>query len=469
MSTAARTAALEARTALRVEAGSNARLALPIVLTQLGTMAMGLVDSAIVGRVGEQALASVSIGHTLSLAIAMPAFGIFLAIEPLASQAAGAGDATRARLAYREGARLAVLMAVPSMLLTWASLALLPLLKVDPTIVPDARAYVFARLPSVLPLFLYIAAKTYQQALLRPRAAVEAAIVANVVHAAVGWLLVFGDPGLTRLGLPTIGLHAMGAAGAGYATTASHVVMTAWLIGLRGRPPKGALDDVATPLSRGVDMAMMRKLLRVGVPIGMQLAAEVGIFSLVGLLMGRLGGRATAAHQIAINLASLSFMGALGIAQATSVRVGLAIGEGRHAGPRRAGFVGIGLGLCAMAGWAILFATMPKVLARAFTPDAGVIDAAAQLLRIAAVFQLADGVQVVSAGALRGAGDTRWPLVANVIVHWGFVLPLAWLLAFHYGLGARGLWYALTAALVLIAAALASRFAWLTKREIRAL
>lgn len=469
MTHAAPTAALGARSALRVEVSAIARLAAPIVLTQLGTMAMGLVDSMIVGRVGEQALASVSIGHTLSLALAMPAFGICMAIEPLASQAAGAGDATRARLAWREGARLTALLSLPVMLLTWASLALLPLLHVEPAVIPEARAYVFARLPSVLPLLLYIAAKTYQQALLRPRAAVEAAIVANVVHAAVGWTLVFGDAGLVRLGLPALGVPALGAAGAGYATTASHVVMVAWLLGPRGRPPAGALDAARAPLPRGFDRVTIGKLLRIGAPIGLQLAAEVGIFSLVGLLMGSLGKRALASHQIAINLASLSFMGALGIAQATSVRVGLAVGERRHGGPRRAGFLGIALGLCAMAGWAMLFAVAPKVLARAFTPEGPVIDAAAQLLRIAAVFQLADGVQVVAAGALRGAGDTRWPLIANVIVHWVLVLPVAWYLAFHLGLGARGLWYALTLGLVVIASALAWRFSRITKREIVAL
>jgi MATE family multidrug resistance protein len=469
MSTAETTAPLGARSALRAEVSSITRLALPIVLTQLGTMAMGLVDSMIVGRVGEQALASVSIGHTVSLAIAMPAFGICMAIEPLASQAAGAGDAMRARLAWREGARLSVMLSLPVMLLTWATLGLLPLLKVDPSIVPDARAYVFARLPSVLPLLLYIAAKTYQQALLRPRAAVEAAVVANVVHVAVGWAFVFGDAGLVRLGLPRLGIPALGAAGAGFATTASHIVMVAWLLGPRGRPPKGALDEARTPLPRGVDRATIGKILRIGTPIGLQLAAEVGIFSLVGLLMGSLGKRAVASHQIAINLASLSFMGALGIAQATSVRVGLAVGEQRHGGPRHAGFVGIALGICAMAGWALLFAFAPALLARAFTPETPVIEAAADLLRIAAVFQLADGTQVVSAGALRGAGDTRWPLVANLIVHWALVFPVAWLLAFRLGYGARGLWYALTLGLVVIAAALAGRFWWITKREIRAL
>ncbi|MBI2390381.1 MAG: MATE family efflux transporter [Deltaproteobacteria bacterium] len=357
------------------------------------------------------------------------------------------------------------------------SLGLLPLLKVDPTTVPDARAYMYARLPSIVPVFVFLAAKTYHQAAGRTRAAVEGVIVANVVHAIAAWVAVFGDAGLQRLGLPALGVPAFGAAGAGIATSMSHAVLAAWMIGPRARVPEGARDALreGERVDPSEQRRIERKLLRLGFPIGLQLAAEVGIFSFVALLMGRIGGRAAAAHQIAINLASLSFMGALGIAQATSVRVGTAIGEGYAEGAeagaarrdaRRAGFVGIALGVSIMAGWALLFAVAPRLLARAFSPDEPVIVVATTLIQIAALFQLADGAQVVAAGALRGAADTRWPLMLNVVVHWGFGLPVGWWLAFHRGWGAVGLWLGLTAGLFVIAASLIARFVILTRRSI---
>jgi len=436
-------------TPLREEVRANLRLALPIVAAQLGTMAMGLVDTAIVGRVGERALAGVALGNTLVFAVAMPALGVFMALEPIAAQALGAGEYARARAGNRAGLRLAVLLSIPVAMIAYASLALLPLLRVDPTAIPDARAYLIARLPSLLPFFVYMSAKTYQQAAGRTRAAVEAVIVANVVHAVVGWFAVHGAP--------SIGLRAFGAAGAGIATSVSSVLLALWML----RAGERSLD-----VERDEQRAIEKKLLRLGLPIGLQLGAEVGIFSLVALLMGRIGGRAAAAHQIAINLASLSFMGALGIAQATSVRVGTAIGSGSTPDARRAGYAGIALGVSIMAFWAILFAIAPSLLARAFTPEQPIIDVAATLIRIAALFQLADGAQVVAAGALRGAADTRWPLALNVVVHWGVGLPIGWALAFRFGVGAPGLWLGLTAGLVVISGSLVARFAILTRRAI---
>jgi multidrug resistance protein, MATE family len=429
---------------IREEISLNLKLALPIVGAQIGTMAMGLVDTAIVGRVGERALAGVALGNTLVMAIVLPAFGVFMALEPIASQAIGAGDLRQAHASERAGMRLAFWLAVPVMLICYVSLGLLPLLKVDPTTIPDARAYLIARLPSILPFFIYIAKKTYEQAAGRTRAALEAVIAANVVHAIAAYLAV---------------LHfGLGARGAAVATSASSVLLAGWMIVRSPRPN--------TEAPRSEVAAIERKLLRLGLPIGLQLGAEVGVFSLVSLLMGRIGGRATAAHQIALNLASFSFMGALGVAQATSVRVGTAIGEGSTERARRAGAVGIALGVGAMAFWAALFATIPSILARVFTPEQPVIEVASMLIRIAALFQLADGAQVVAAGALRGAADTRWPLMLNIVVHWGFGLPIGWFLAFHLARGAPGLWYGLTAGLVVIAISLSARFAILTRESI---
>ncbi|GAC1351447.1 MAG: MATE family efflux transporter [Polyangiales bacterium] len=446
-------------TTIRQEARANLTLALPLIVTQLGTMLMGLVDTAYVGRNSEGALAAVALGNTLVFATTMPAMGIFLAIEPVVSQAIGAREPDRAYAAFRQGMRWAILLSFPSIALAFASLWLLPILHVDRAVIPGTRDYVCARLPGVLPFFVYLAAKNYQQALSRPRKVMEAVLIANVFHAAIGYLAVFGDDGLVHLGFHGVGLRAFGAAGAGITTSISSVVLAGWvLLAQRTHLRHAVSAEVASQLSR--------KLLRLGVPIGAQLSAEVGVFSMVALLMGRLGGRAAAAHQIAISVSSLSFMGALGVAQATAVRVGNAIGERVPRGARRAGGIGITLGVSMMAGWATVFALAPQWVARCFTHEQPVIEAAAQLIRIAAIFQLADGAQAVSAGALRGAGDTRWPLIANVLTHWCIGLPLSCLFAFVLGWGARGLWFGLTVGLGVIALALGFRFWSLTRSEV---
>ena len=205
-------------------------------------------------------------------------------------------------------------------------------------------------------------------------------------------------------------------------------------------------------------------VLRLGLPVGLQLLAEIGVFSLVALLAGRLGTTVLSAHQIAVGLASFTFMGALGVGGATAVRVGHAIGAGRS--PRQSGLVGLGLGAVVMSVGAAVFALIPRPLIGIFTTDAEVIEVGARLLRIAALFALFDGIQAVASGALRGAGDVRFPFLANVAAHWLVGLPIALLLGFGLGMGATGLWWGLTAGLVTISVLLAARFVHLSKRAI---
>jgi MATE family multidrug resistance protein len=208
----------------------------------------------------------------------------------------------------------------------------------------------------------------------------------------------------------------------------------------------------------------MRTTYGVGVPVGLQLLAEMGIFTLVALLSGVLGPEVASAHQVAIALASFTFMGALGVSGATAVCVGHAVGAGTS--PRRAGMMGIGLGMCVMLVGAVVFAAAPRVLVSVFTGDARVIAIGTNLVRIAALFQLFDGVQVVAAGALRGAGDVRFPFVANVIAHWFVGFPVAVVLGFVLHGGAPGLWWGLTSGLVVVSVALAVRFHFVSGRTI---
>jgi MATE family multidrug resistance protein len=215
-------------------------------------------------------------------------------------------------------------------------------------------------------------------------------------------------------------------------------------------------------------VAMVRKLVRVGVPMGLQLLTEAGVFSLVGLLVGRLGPKSSSAHAIALGLASYTFMGALGISSATAVRVGRAIGAQDEGGPRRAGLVGLGLVAVYMGACATGFFVFARPLAGIFTHDAAVLDIAAPLIRIAAAFQMADGIQGVAGGALRGAADTRFASWANVACHWGVGLPLALLLGFTLGHGVEGLWWGLFSGLMVVAVVLTTRFWRLSAGRIEA-
>jgi MATE family multidrug resistance protein len=278
--------------------------------------------------------------------------------------------------------------------------------------------------------------------------------VANGINLVASNLLVRGDAALVAIGLRPRGLPALGALGGGIAFSIATLILVAFVL-LAALRHRTRSPGAPVPLST---------VYKLGIPIGSQLLAEIGIFSLVALLSGVLGAEVASAHQIAIMMASFTFMGALGVSGATAVRVGHAIGGGRN--PRRPGGLGIALGAAGMILGAVVFAAFPRALVSIFTSDERVIAIGIDLVRIAAVFQLFDGVQAVAAGALRGAGDVRFPFVANVVAHWLVGFPVALVLGFVLHGGARGLWWGLTAGLVVVSVALAARFAAVTKRTI---
>lgn len=452
--------------AYREETGKTLRLALPIAFAQVALMSMGLVDAALVGRASQADLAAVSIGNSLVIAMLFPAMGVTMAVEPLAAQAVGAGDADRAWTSFRAGLVACLLLSIPTMLLGALSPLVLGPIGVDPTVIPAARRFVFARLPGMPMWLFFMAAKAFLEARGTTRPLFLAGWFANLVNFATVSVLVFGDRALLRIGLPPVGLPALGSFGAGVGTSISNALLAsiALSVAWRARPPGARLFGG----QRGDLGRTTRKLLVVGVPIGFQVLTEAGAFSAVSLLAGRLGARTAAAHQIALGLASFTFMGALGVSSATAVRVGSTIGAGEAGGPRRAGLVGFGLVAAYMSGCAAVFVSFAHPLARVFTSDPDVVAMAAQLIQVAAAFQIADGIQVVAGGALRGAADTRFASFANVACHWGLGLPLAILFGFTLGRGALGLWWGLSTGLVVVAAVQALRFWSISARRIAA-
>jgi len=438
------------------------RLALPIAGASFGNILLSVADTIIVGRSGETALAAVGLGSAVFFAITVLGFGAMLGLDPLIAQAVGAGEGRRARTLMWQGVWNACFSTVPLVLLVILAIALLGYAGQDPDTLPPTRAFLWGRLPSILPFLVFAVLRSYLQAVGVTRAMVVAVVLANLVNAPLCALLVFGDAALLRIGLPALGVPALGLVGAGLASTFATVVQLVVLV--------LALRRVPTPPGEGsvrrLDFAVARHALYLGAPVGLQMLAEVGIFATASVLMGQLGKTNLAAHQVALQLASTTFMVPLGIGAAASVRVGQAIGRGDVAGTRRAGLVAIGAGACFMALCALLFVVAGEPLTRIFTLDERVVRAAVPLVAIAAFFQLSDGVQAVASGALRGAGDTRWPLLSNLAGHYAIGLPTSIALSFGLGWGAQGLWWGLSAGLTGVALALLLRFVLLTRRAV---
>lgn len=437
---------------LRNEIAKIARLAAPLALAQFGLTTITLVDVAVLGHASADQLGGASIGRAISFAGNALGIGVAASLEPLAAQAVGAREDDVAWNALVASIVGCLLTWVPTSLLSAGATWLLIPGGIDPSLAGPARAFLLPHLPGMLAFSIFLAAKSFLQAHGRTAAVLTASVVVNIINFVICNLLVRGDEALVTVGLPRIGASPHGASGAGIASSVSMTLLATWVFvaAWRARPSRGSSSPV--PLSG----ELTKKVLRLGLPIGFQLLAEIGVFTLVAVLAGRLGSVAASAHQVAIGLASFTFMGALGISGATAVRVGHAIGEQRS--PRRAGLGGIALGAAYMVVTAMMFLIARRPLAAVFSEDPAVIELGAKLLVVGAAFQLFDGVQVVAAGALRGAADVRFAFVANVGAHWLVGLPLALWLGFRAGLGAQGLWIGLLAGLGLVALLLLWRF-----------
>jgi multidrug resistance protein, MATE family len=420
------------------------RLALPIVIVQVGLMAMGVVDSIMVGRISAAALAGVALGNVYFYACAVFGMGTLLALDPIVAQAVGARDEAAVTRALQRGLILSAVLTVPISLLLLTVRPALVLLGQPADVVPIASGYVWREIPGVLPFLAFTVLRQTLQALGRMRAIVIAIVLANLLNVALNWALIYGH----------WGAPALGALGSAWSTTISRFGMTAGLGVLAWR---GLRPHLAPLHPETLATAPLGRMLALGAPIGAQMQLEFGVFGAIGLLMGRLGTVPVAAHQIALNLASLTFMVPLGVSAAGAVLVGRAVGRGDAAEAGRATRAALAFGVGFMGLTALLFLIVPAPLARVYSADGAVIALAASLLPIAGVFQMFDGIQVVSIGALRGLGDTRTPFGMNLVGFWLIGLPVSLLLGFRTPLGPRGLWWGLVVGLVAVAIGLLVR------------
>lgn len=435
---------------VRAELAALVRLAAPLLATGLGHMLLGVVDTAIVGRLGEGPLGAVGLGNNVFFTVSVLGFGWMLALDPLIAQAVGAREPEAARAHVWQGVWVGVLGTLPLTAVVLALAFEIERFGVPAETARDYTPYLVARAPGLFPFMLVAACRSFLQGHEITRPLLLSVVIANVINAPLTWALVFGAGPVP----------AMGAAGAGLASTVATVVQAVVLaaaVRAEWGPHRGW---------RGPHGAAIRRVLRLGTPIGLQLVAEVGSFTIVGVLMSTIGPRALGAHQVALTLISTTFQVALALGAATATRVGHAIGRDAPTETRRSGLTGIAAGGAAMLFGAALLLVVPGPLARIFTDEVGVVRAAVPLLAVAAAFQLFDGVQAVAAGALRGAGDTRWPLASNLVGHYAIGVPLGALLAFGLGWRAVGLWWGLSAGLTAVAIALTARFWILTRGRV---
>lgn len=427
----------------REEMRTLTSLALPIVATNLGTMLIGLVDTLMVGRLSKDALAAATLGNVWINGTMLFAMGVVFGMDPIVSQAHGAGDGERAGRALQRGSVVAVGTGLLLGALWTLTEPFLIGMGQDPLLAREADRYVRVQIPTV-PLFMaFVALRQYLQGrgILRPTLWVI--FGANVLNAVFNAWLIFGGPGVRPLGL----------VGAGIASAGTRAVMFVALLALARR--LRLFDGAWTPWNRrSFSLAGLREVLRYGFPVGVQFSLEIWAFAAATLMAGRLGTVAVAAHAIVLNMASLSFMVPMGISFAAVTRVGNLLGGDHRSAAQRSAWIAFGMGAAVMGLAGILFAALREFLPTLYTPEPEVVAAAAAILPIAAAFQVFDGVQVVGAGILRGMGATLPAACFNLVGYWVLALPLAWWMAFPQGQALSGVWWGLALGLAIVAVSL---------------
>lgn len=414
------------------------RLAFPVVVAEVGWMFMGVVDTLMVGPLGPSAIAAVSIGNAAYDPLACAAMGLLLGLDTLVSQSFGARNVRECRRWLWHGLYLGALVAPPVILLLLAAPPVMRAAGVNPAVVGRGTPYLHALIWSLPPLLVYAAFRRYLQGTSIVRPVMFALLSANVVNACGNWLLI----------------DAYGVAGVGWATCGARVYMAAVLASVALGLAPDLVRRVPPP-----DLERVRRLLRLGAPAAAQLLLEIGVFAVATVIVGRLAPEALAAHQIVLSVAATTFMVPLGLSAAAAVAVGQAIGRKDWLAARRAGWLSLAVGAAIMLGTSIVFFAAPGVLVRLFTTDAGVLRIGVPLFYVAAVWQIFDGVQVVATGVLRGTGNTRTPMLANLVAHWAIGLPVGYTLCFAYDLGAPGLWMGLSLGLIGVALLLLAAWA----------
>ena len=443
----------------RQEFAGLVTLAVPLVLAHLAQNTVSFVDTVMAGQIGNDAIAGIALGSTTWYLLTFILSGVLLGLNPIVSQANGSGDNEKIACALRQSLLLCLIMVVPAVALFWCSDSFFAMLDQPPEVSAQSTAYLRAISWGLLPAFGYMALRATLEGLSDTRPILMTSVVCVALNVLANYTLMFGHFGFPRLEL----------VGAGYAS--AFVMMCAFLMLLiyfiRTYP------ELLKASNAGLfDGPMMAEVLKIGVPVGLTIGFEIGMFSAAAFAMGRFGVDELAAHQIVLQTASVTFMIPLGIAIALSVRVGLAVGAGDTDRAKAAGYVGIATAGAVMCVSATAFLVIPGLIIGLYVSfekpeNTNVIRWAFMFFTVAALFQIFDGLQVAASNALRGLKDTRAAMLLTLLAYWGCGATSGWLLAFTFGFGPIGLWYGLTIGLATAALFLILRYRWYFQRERR--
>ncbi len=422
-------------------------LAVPVVLSELGWMAQGVVDTIMVGKLGPVSIGAVALGNAVYYTPSLFGIGLLLGLDTLVAQAYGRKDHDECHRWLAQGVYLACILTLPLMLLVFAASFAFARFGITPAVAVPAAGYLRILNWGTLPLLLYGGTRRYLQGVGQVRVITVTYVLANLLNWGANWVLIYG-----HWGFPALGVN-----GSALSTCIARIGMAVALLAFAWRYERKR----GHPLFRhwaGPQLARLRQLTRIGAPAAGQIVLEVGAWNLATFSAGWLTPVALATHTIALNYASLTYMVPLGVSAAAAVSVGHAVGAGDPARARRAGWLALALGTSFMLTAAVVFLVAPVPLIALYTRDPRVLAVGPSLLGVAAAFQIFDGIQTVSTGALRGLGETRVPMFANLVGYWVLGLPLGFTLCFLLHWGIYGLWIGLTLALVVIAATLLRRW-----------
>lgn len=432
------------------------RLAGPVVFAQVGIMMMGVVDTAMVGRVSPSTIAAVALGHIYWVNLMLPGLGLLLVLDPIVSQAVGAKDSEAIARGIQRGIVLALALSVPCSLLLIPGELFFGFLRQPADVTPIAATFSRWSILGVVPFYLFVVCRQSLQAMANTKPVVVSIVVANIVNVVLNWALIYGHAGLP----------ALGAVGSAISTVLSRWTMLGVIVALGWKELHGAV----MPWRAGsLRLEPLLKMVRVGLPVAFQQWLEVAVFALGAVWIGWFGTVPLAGHEIAINLASITFMVPLGVGSAAAAMVGRAIGRRDLAAAKRDAVAALVVGTSFMAVAAGGFLVFPGAIASAFAADPATVAMAAALIPIAGVFQVFDGLQAVALGVLRGTGDTRVPMFLHLGGFWGIGIPLSLFLGFSLGMGPRGIWWGYVGSLGAVAAMQLWRVRWRFGRDIQRL
>jgi len=440
---------------IKLEISKTFKLAYPVIIGQLGVIMMGVVDSIMVGKLGSVPLAAASLGNSLIFLILIIGIGSSVVVSPIVAILVGGKRFSECGVYFRQSLLVNIVLSIIMAGVILIGINYIQYLNQPKEVIELAIIYMTIVGLSAIPLMLFQTYKQFIEGLSIMKPAMIIAILANIINAFVNWILIFGELGFPKLGL----------AGAAWATFLSRVFMAVVIMIYVMRNQKYKQYDVTFHF-RGINIPVIKKLLSLGLPSGFQYFFEVGAFTFAVIMIGWIGANELAAHQIAINLASITFMAVLGISQAASIRVGNAMGEQNIPNVRKAGFTAIALGAGIMSLAGITFILLHNYLPTLYIDDEAVISIASRLIIIAALFQLSDGTQAVGIGVLRGLTDVKGPTIITFIAYWIISLPIAYVLAFYFNLGVDGVWIGLLIGLTVSAILLTFRFNHKSKKII---